>query len=38
MSLRLSAALAMLALASPVAATDSVDLATFVALPRPAPT
>src|SRR4051794_22275746 len=38
MSLRLSAALAMLALASPVAAADPVDLAGFIGLPRPAPT
>ena len=38
MSLRLSAALAMLAVVSPVKAADPIDLKTFIALPRPEPT
>jgi acetyl esterase/lipase len=38
MSLRLTAALAMLVLASPVEAADPTDLTSFIALPRPTPT
>jgi len=38
MSPRLVAVLAVLALASPVQAADPVDLAAFIALPRPTPT